>query len=71
MATLAVALALCFAGAVLADDEADEAEQLQSEIFQRESNAVEVLVGRVRRKIGPGITLTRRGFGYTIQGAGA
>ncbi|WP_374530453.1 response regulator transcription factor [Novosphingobium sp.] len=35
--------------------------ELESE---REFNTVEVLVGRVRRKIGPGLIETRRGFGY-------
>ena len=42
------------------------AEHLQGEYEQRESNAVEVLVGRLRRKLGAGIIETRRGFGYTI-----
>jgi two-component system, OmpR family, response regulator len=31
-----------------------------------DSNAIEVLVGRLRRKIGPDIIKTRRGFGYLI-----
>lgn len=31
-----------------------------------DSNALEVLVGRVRRKLGTGLIETRRGFGYTI-----
>ncbi len=47
------------------------AEQLQGSHSERESNAVEVLVGRVRRKlgadIGANIIETRRGFGYTIK----
>ena len=30
-------------------------------------NAVEVLVNRLRRKLGPGIILTRRGFGYYLS----
>ncbi len=42
------------------------AEHLQGEYEQRESNAVEVLVGRLRRKLGSGIIETRRGFGYAI-----
>lgn len=42
------------------------AEHLQGEYEQRESNAVEVLVGRLRRKLGAGMIETRRGFGYTI-----
>ncbi|WP_137935506.1 response regulator transcription factor [Mesorhizobium comanense] len=43
-------------------------EHLQAEHFQRESNAVEVLVGRVRRKLGGDFIETRRGFGYCISG---
>lgn len=31
-----------------------------------DSNALEVLVGRVRRKLGPGVIETRRGFGYLV-----
>ena len=42
------------------------AEHLQGEYEQRESNAVEVLVGRLRRKLGGGFIETRRGFGYMI-----
>jgi DNA-binding response OmpR family regulator len=42
------------------------AEQLQGEHGDRESNAVEVLVGRVRKKLGPGFIETRRGFGYVL-----
>jgi len=42
------------------------AEHLQGEYELRESNAVEVLVGRLRRKLGGGLIETRRGFGYMI-----
>lgn len=42
-------------------------EHLQAEHFERESNAVEVLVGRVRKKIGPEFIETRRGFGYIFS----
>lgn len=42
------------------------AEHLQSVHFERESNAVEVLVGRVRRKLPASLIKTRRGFGYII-----
>ncbi len=42
-------------------------EQLYAQDFERESNAVEVLVGRVRRKLGTGVIETRRGFGYVIE----
>ena len=42
------------------------AEHLQGDHDQRESNAVEVLVGRLRRKLGSRLIETRRGFGYAI-----
>jgi two-component system OmpR family response regulator len=42
------------------------AEQLHGDVYERESNAVEVLVGRVRRKLGTDIIETHRGFGYSI-----
>ena len=45
------------------------AEHLQSVHFERESNAVEVLVGRVRRKLPKSLIQTRRGFGYLIEDA--
>ena len=34
-----------------------------------DSNAVEVLVGRLRKKIGPDLIETRRGFGYLVPEA--
>ncbi len=43
------------------------AEHLQGDYEHRESNAVEVLVGRLRRKLGSGFVETRRGFGYIIS----
>ncbi len=43
------------------------AEHLHGDYEARESNAVEVLVGRVRRKLGVDLIETRRGFGYLIQ----
>jgi len=43
------------------------AEHLQSVHFERESNAVEVLVGRVRRKMPTALIQTRRGFGYIVE----
>ncbi len=46
------------------------AEQLHGSYEERESNAVEVLVGRVRRKLGVDLIETRRGFGYLIEAAG-
>lgn len=42
------------------------AEHLQSVHFERETNAVEVLVARVRRKLPTALIETRRGFGYII-----
>lgn len=47
------------------------AEQLHGAYEDRESNAVEVLVGRVRRKLGVDLIETRRGFGYIVQAAEA
>jgi two-component system OmpR family response regulator len=43
-------------------------EHLYAQDFERESNSVEVLVGRVRKKLGADIVKTRRGFGYYIGG---
>jgi len=42
-------------------------EQLYAQDFERDSNAVEVLVGRVRRKLGVDLIVTRRGFGYMVE----
>jgi two-component system OmpR family response regulator len=42
-------------------------EHLQSAHFERESNAVEVLIGRVRRKLPNALIETRRGFGYLVS----
>jgi len=41
-------------------------EQLYTQDFERESNSVEVLIGRLRKKLGRDTILTRRGFGYQI-----
>jgi two-component system OmpR family response regulator len=43
------------------------AEHLHADHYERESNAVEVLVGRARRKLGGDYIQTRRGFGYLIE----
>lgn len=43
-------------------------EHLYAQDFERESNSVEVLVGRVRKKLGTGFIKTRRGFGYLLDG---
>tara|TARA_R110002020_G_scaffold50963_13_gene144476 strand:+ start:1692 stop:2363 length:672 start_codon:yes stop_codon:yes gene_type:complete len=45
------------------------AEHLQADHFERESNAIEVLVGRVRRKLPIALISTRRGFGYVVDDA--
>lgn len=42
-------------------------EHLYSQDFERDSNSIEVLVGRVRRKLGTNSIQTRRGFGYIIS----
>ena len=42
-------------------------EQLYAQDFERASNAIEVLVGRVRKKLGVDVIETRRGFGYIIE----
>lgn len=44
------------------------AETLYSHHHERDTNAVEVLVGRLRRKIGKDYIATRRGFGYVFKG---
>lgn len=44
------------------------AETLYSHHHERDTNAVEVLVGRLRRKIGKDYVTTRRGFGYAFNG---
>jgi DNA-binding response OmpR family regulator len=43
-------------------------EHLYSQDFERDSNSIEVLVGRVRKRLGTDIIRTRRGFGYSIGG---
>lgn len=41
-------------------------EHLYNQDYERDSNAVEVLVARVRRRLGADIIKTRRGFGYAL-----
>jgi len=41
-------------------------EHLYAQDFDRESNSVEVLVGRLRKKLGTDVIRTRRGFGYYV-----
>lgn len=51
-------------GRVVSPQELDENVYGQGE--EHGSNALEVLVGRVRRKLGVGLIETRRGFGYIV-----
>ncbi len=53
------------AGRVVSQHELNE--QLYARDFERDSNAVEVLIGRVRKKLGIDLIQTRRGFGYVIE----
>jgi len=46
-------------------------EHLYAQDFERESNSVEVLVGRVRKRVGADVIRTRRGFGYVLGGGEA
>jgi DNA-binding response OmpR family regulator len=45
-------------------------EQLYDQGFERDSNSVEVLIGRLRKKLGKDAILTKRGFGYQIAADG-
>jgi DNA-binding response OmpR family regulator len=62
-----VAYLMQHAGRVVSQMELTE--QLYAQDFERDSNAIEVLVGRVRRKLGNDLIETRRGFGYLIEDA--
>lgn len=42
-------------------------EHLYGDDDAREANALEAVVARLRRKIGPGVIGTRRGFGYFLE----
>jgi DNA-binding response OmpR family regulator len=42
-------------------------EHLYGDDDAREANALEALVARLRRKLGPGLIGTRRGFGYHVE----
>jgi two-component system OmpR family response regulator len=44
------------------------AEHLYGAADPGDSNAIEALVVRLRRKLGPGVIETRRGFGYALEG---
>lgn len=43
-------------------------EHLYGDDDTREANAVEAIITRLRRKLGPGVIGTRRGFGYHLEG---
>ncbi len=43
------------------------ADQIYGDGMDRDTNALEVLVGRLRRKLVPGLIRTRRGFGYILR----
>jgi len=42
------------------------ADQIYGDGIERDTNGVEVLVGRLRRKLGSDLIQTRRGFGYLV-----
>ncbi len=43
------------------------ADQIYSDGIERDTNGVEVLIGRLRRKLGADLIETRRGFGYLLD----
>ena len=45
----------------------DIAEHLYGTADSGDTNAIEALVTRLRRKTGPGVVETRRGFGYVLS----
>jgi two-component system OmpR family response regulator len=47
------------------------AEHLYDSGTDRDPNAIEVIVARLRRKLGPGVIETRRGFGYLVADTAA
>jgi DNA-binding response OmpR family regulator len=59
-----VAYLLQHRGRVVSQQELDENVYGTGE--EHDSNALEVLIGRVRRKLGPHTIETRRGFGYVV-----
>jgi DNA-binding response OmpR family regulator len=62
-----VSYLMLHAGRVVPQSELSE--HLHAPDSEPDSNAVEVLVGRVRRKLGVDLIRTRRGFGYIIEEA--
>jgi len=59
-----VAYLLMHRGRVITQQELDE--NVYGHDETRDSNALEVLIGRVRRKLGADLIETRRGFGYIV-----
>src|SRR5512135_125316 len=59
-----VAYLLLHRGRVLSQHELDE--NIYGHGEDHDSNALEVLIGRVRKKLGPDLIETRRGFGYLV-----
>jgi two-component system OmpR family response regulator len=59
-----VAYLLLHRGRVVSQQELDENVYGYGE--EHDSNALEVLIGRVRRKLGVELIETRRGFGYIV-----
>jgi two-component system, OmpR family, response regulator len=51
--------------------QAELTDHLYSQDSDRDPNSIEQLVGRLRRRLGPGIIETRRGYGYVLPGDGA
>jgi two-component system OmpR family response regulator len=41
-------------------------EHLYNQDFDRSSNSIEVLIGRLRKRLGDKVIRTKRGFGYYI-----
>jgi two-component system, OmpR family, response regulator len=52
-------------GRVISQPELSEA--LYTHDSERDSNAIEALMGRLRRKLKADVIETRRGFGYTVK----
>jgi DNA-binding response OmpR family regulator len=51
--------------------QAELSDNLYSHDSQRDSNAIEALIGRLRRKLKADVIETRRGFGYIVVDGGA
>lgn len=43
-------------------------EHIYNQDIERSSNSIEVLIGRLRKRLGDDVIVTRRGFGYLIEG---